>query len=267
MTKGQRKGSASACTNASEATNESLNGDMRTAIIALIEKNDPIIATVVEAISQAILARLVVNKNFAKQIVDSILKTDVIADIKQDIYKASQMDTTRAAADAAEMAARVSQLETINTKLYNDLDVMEQYSRRNCLIVHGVPDTTDPESAVLDIFTNKLGVSIGRETIDRCHRLGTSANSSTSRPRAVIVKFTTYQARQKVFSMKRQLKGTKLLITENLTRRRNELLSKAKSLPNVTATWTSDGRIVCLLASGRKVSITTDQDLRHLDRQ
>ena len=34
--------------------------------------------------------------------------------------------------------------------------------------------------------------------------------------------------------------------------------------PNVAATWTTDGRIVCLLASGRKVTVTTEQQLRGL---
>lgn len=187
--------------------------------------------------------------------------------MKQELYKSSQMDISLAADEAAKTAARVSQLETEKVKLSNEIDAVEQYSRRNCLIVHGVPDTADPVTAVLDIINNKLGVPNGCESIDRCHRLGTSANSSNSRPRPIIVKFTSYQVRQKVFSGKRRLKGTKLLITENLTRRRSELLNKAKTLNNVTATWTSDGRIVCLLSSGRKVSVTTVQDLRQLDQQ
>ena len=149
-------------------------------------------------------------------------------------------------------------------KLSNEIDALEQYSRRNCLIVHGIPDTADPETAVLAIINNKLGVPNGCESIDRCRQLGTSANSTNSRPRPIIVKFTSYQARQKVFSGKWRLKGTKLLIHEYLTRRRSELLNKAKTLNNVTATWTSDNRIVCLLSSGRKVSVTTVQDLCQL---
>ena len=185
--------------------------------------------------------------------------------MKQELYKSSQMDASLAADEAAKTAARVSQLETEKVKLSNEIDALEQYSRKNGLIVHGVPDIANPVTAVLDIINDKLGVPNGCESIDRCHRLGTSAISSNSRP--IIVKFTSYQVRQKVFSGKRRLKGTKLLITENLTRRRSELLNKAKTLNNVTATWTSDGRIVCLLSSGRKVSVTTVQDLRQLDQQ
>ena len=94
--------------------------------------------------------------------------------MKQELYKSSQMDISLASDEAAKTAARVSQLETENVKLSNEIDALEQYSRRNCLIVHGVPDTADPVTAVLDIINNKLGVPNGCESIERCHRLGTS---------------------------------------------------------------------------------------------
>ena len=205
MPKGQRKGSASA----SETISETLNGDMRNPIIALIENNDLIIATVVESISQAIIARLIDNTNFTKKIVNSILNSDLIGNMKQELYKSSQMDISLAADEAAKIADRISQLEMEKVKLSNEIDVLEQYSRRNCLIVHGVPDTADPVTAVLDIINNKLSVPNRCESIDRFHRLGSPSNS---RLRPIIVKFTSYQARQKVFSGKRRLKGTKLLI-------------------------------------------------------
>ena len=195
------------------------------------------------------------------------MNSDLIGHMKQELYKSSQIDVSLAADEAAKIADCVSQLETEKVKLSNEIDALEQYSRRNCLIVHGVPDTANPETAVLDTINNKLGVPNGCESIDRCHRLGSPANSTNSRPRPISVKFMSYQARQNVFSGKRHLKGTKLLITENLTRRRSELLNKAKTLNNVTATWTSEGRIVCLLSSGRKVFVTTVQDRRQLDQQ
>ena len=136
MPKGQRKGSAST----SETISKTLNGDMRSAIIALIENNDPIIATVVESISQAIIARLIDNTNFTKKIVNSILDSDLFGNLKQELYKSSQMDISLDADEAAKIAARVSQLEMEKVKLSNEIDALEQYSRINCLIVHGVPD-------------------------------------------------------------------------------------------------------------------------------
>ena len=156
MPKGQRKGSASA----SEAINESLNGDMHSAIIVLIENKDLIIANFIESISQAIIARLIDNTHFAKKIINSILNSDLIGNMKQELCKSSQMDISLAAAEAAKIAARLSQLETEKLKLSNEIDMFEQYSRRNCLIIHGVLATADPETIVLDIINNKLSIPI-----------------------------------------------------------------------------------------------------------
>ncbi|KAI0240864.1 Thioredoxin-2 [Lamellibrachia satsuma] len=57
---------------------------------------------------------------------------------------------------------------------------------------------------------------------------------------------------------KRKLKGSKIVVTENLTKQRSELLTKALTAPNVAATWTTDGRIICLLASGRKSTLNDE---------
>ena len=105
---------------------------------------------------------------------------------------------------------------------------------------------------------------VTEDAIDRSHRLGraTGGISGGGKPRPIILKFVSYQDRSAVFARKKQLKATKIVITENLTKRRAELLAKARDTASVKATWTADGRIVCLLEDGRKVAVDTDNDLR-----
>ena len=43
-----------------------------------------------------------------------------------------------------------------------------------------------------------------------------------------------------------------------------ELLRKARASAKVEASWTSDGRIVCLLSTGRKVTVTNESHLKGL---
>ncbi len=81
---------------------------------------------------------------------------------------------------------------------------------------------------------------------------------STRNPRPVIVKFTSYEPRRAIFTSRRKLKGTHIVITENLTRRRVDLLRTARDTPNVEASLTSDGRIVCLLTNGLNVTVTNE---------
>ena len=141
--------------------------------------------------------------------------------------------------------------------------MQEQYSRRNCLLLHGVPEAqVDTDSAVLSVANERLGLNLTRDCIGRSHRLGQAAQStSNGKPRPIIVKLTSYDTRRQIFGAKRQLKGTRLVITENLTKRRSELLQKARSVDGVVATWTIDGRIVCLVGNDRKVTVVTERDL------
>ena len=57
------------------------------------------------------------------------------------------------------------------------------------------------------------------------------------------------------------LKGTKIVVKENLTKRRSDLLNRTRAQPDVKAAWTTDCRIVCLLENGEKRSIVTERDL------
>ena len=54
-------------------------------------------------------------------------------------------------------------------------------------------------------FNDRLNVRVTPHCIDRCHRLGRQ-QSSTGKPRPVIVKFVSYETRRQVFSAKRRLK-------------------------------------------------------------
>ena len=114
-----------------------------------------------------------------------------------------------------------------------------------------------PMEAIMKVCQRSPGVQLDSGCIDRCHRMGHTSSESAGtprHPRPVIVKFTSYEPRRAIFTAKCKLKGTKFVITENLTRRRVDLLRKARASANVDASWTSDGRIVCLLTNGQKVT-------------
>ena len=75
------------------------------------------------------------------------------------------------------------------------------------------------------------------------------------------MKLKSYEARRSILGAKRKLKGTRLVIAENLTKQRMELLQKARIVDGVKSIWTIDGRIICLLTSGRKETIVHERDL------
>ena len=242
-----------------------LHENVRNAISSLLQNDADIMKAIVAAVTEAVLSELTGNTVFVSNMVEAITKCGPILDrVKQDVFESVSIDvaqTTGQTTDAArELERRVAHLERENASLHEENDAQEQYSRRNCLLLHGVPEAqTDTDNAVLSVANDKLGLNLTRECIDRSHHLGQS--TSNGKPRPIIVKLTSYDTRRKIFGAKRQLKGTRLVITENLTKRRSDLLQKARLVDGVVATWTIDGRIVCLVGNGRKVTVVTERDL------
>ena len=74
-------------------------------------------------------------------------------------------------------------------------DQMQQYSRRNCIRVFGIPEeqVENTDDKICRLVREKLGVCIKKEDIDRSHRVG---KKSTSKPRGIIVKLVSYRTCQ-----------------------------------------------------------------------
>ena len=104
------------------------------------------------------------------------------------------------------------------------MDGLEQYGRRTSirLINMLIPEGQDCEKTVLDLFNNKLGVSVTAEEIERCHPLGNQ----------VIVKFKHYKSKATVFKAKGKLKNNcqHIFMTEDLTKNNHAIVKKLLQL-------------------------------------
>ena len=141
--------------------------------------------------------------------------------------------------------------------LSHQLDRQEQYSRRNCLLIHSIPEEKDEDTdnTVLKIIEDKVGEPISIEDLDRTHRLGPP---QTNKKRPIIVKFSRYYKRNQVFKKKKQLKGQDISITESLTKRRMGELKEARSKHGFANVWSSDGKILYKDMSDHKVKVFYD---------
>ena len=88
---------------------------------------------------------------------------------------------------------------------------MEQYTRRNCLKITGVPEEPNDNTNVLVMTViNNLVLKENEEKItikdiSRSHRVGKFRPKI--RPRDIIVKFVSYRDRARVYGNKRNLKA------------------------------------------------------------
>ena len=115
----------------------------------------------------------------------------------------------------ANLESHVKKLTEKLDKVDYILDKHEQYSRRNCLLIHGIPEEKDEstDEKVMNVLNNDMNINdITKDDIDRSHRIG--KKKGNGKPRAVIVKFCGYNKRNKVFKNKKVLKGKSYSITE-----------------------------------------------------
>ena len=103
------------------------------------------------------------------------------------------------------LSSQVAITSHVNTVLKQNLDKLQQYTRRSCLVFHGVPTENnetvhDVESKIKDIINNELNISEQMATsivndFDKAHRIGKKEGAK----QAIIVKFKSHSKRTLVY--------------------------------------------------------------------
>ena len=172
-------------------------------------------------------------------------------------------------------------VSNINSKLVNRtislerrIMHMEQYSRKECLELSGIPDSvTDNnlEEFTLKIF-DAIDAPVCATNIESCHRL-----FSYQKPNKVIVKLSRRKDAENIMSNKNKLRtvdketigvNTPIYINESLCRANKVLWSKCRRLKNekfLHAFWVTNGSIKLKVNENSTANkIEHHEDLRHL---
>lgn len=131
----------------------------------------------------------------------------------------------------------VEGLQRQNQLLQTRINELEDRSRRDNLIFHGIPDIQETwpqtEEKVSNLLSNWLGIQLASVDIERAHRLG---KFSGSRCRPVIIKFSSFKTKEKVLQAKAKLKEHDVSVTEDFSPATREVRRKltefAKTMPN-----------------------------------
>ena len=174
--------------------------------------------------------------------------------------------------DNQKLKDSISKLEA---KLTTKMDDLEQYSRRSCVRIAGIPESTNEntDETVLEL-TERLNIDISPRDIDRSHRVGPQPTEATSiadgaqptRPREIIVKLKSYQARLRLLQARKTLRDNKekVYINEDLTKTRKSLAFECRKLRRerkILRTWVYDGNIFMTERGGTKLKVTQDSEL------
>ena len=103
-------------------------------------------------------------------------------------------------------------------------------------------ENEDTDVIVKEILNELLQEKFANVDIDRSHQIRTIKNIKQSR--SIIIKFARYNIRNRVFKNKKKLRDTAISITESLTRKRMQMLTKARSEFLFKNVLTQEGKIL-----------------------
>lgn len=148
--------------------------------------------------------------------------------------------------------------------LARNLDNIEMHSRRKILLLHGITEEKQEDTAavVMRAVTNHLHVKdFSLNDINRCQRMG---RATTDKPRPVLVKLKDLDMRNKLWFSKTSLKGTGITLSEFLTRSRHQAFMEARQRVGIAKCWTKDGFIYVIGPDGTRHRICSLIELQNV---
>lgn len=197
------------------------------------------------------------------QIEQKIESLTMTLDVSSDQWRKSETDLKkrceRAESAIQDITTRCKRMESAQ----NDL---EQYGRRNNLLFRGLPSKKGEtcEQTVCTFINNSLSVvdlnkkriQVAVSDLDIAHPLKTP----DGQPPLMIAKFTHRTTKMAVIKARKQLKGKTIALSDDLTHKNNQLLTKLRSNPNIEQAWTWEGKIFAIVPGEERPKTFTLKD-------
>ena len=97
--------------------------------------------SIIDMVSDVIVKKLLSNGSFVDKLADTLMLNGVLDNVKQSVYEENQMDNKQTYATVTAIENRLSYLRIDNLVLADEVDALEQYSRCDCLLLHGISES------------------------------------------------------------------------------------------------------------------------------
>lgn len=159
----------------------------------------------------------------------------------------------------------VLQLCKENNELKNRVEDLEQKMKITQLRMYGVkekkgenlPEVVSKLLIDKNVLENESGLPILS-----CYRIGL-IRPGNKKPRPIIIKFRDENQRNLAYSNKKNLKGSKMVLTEDLIKSRYNCLCKAKEKFGKENVWSQSGNI-CIKMDGHKHIVKSLMELENI---
>ena len=142
----------------------------------------------------------------------------------------------------------VLELKNLLENTEKNLNNLEQYSRRECIEINGIPCTHEESTdEIVVALAKQVGVHITTKDISVSHRLKNLTKSK--QPSTIIAKFISRKIRNQIFENRFKLKkanpGKMIFINESLTRTNRKIFNMCRNFKkdnNWKYVWTKQGQ-------------------------
>ncbi|CAF0818155.1 unnamed protein product [Didymodactylos carnosus] len=201
-------------------------------------------------LQQSLLSSNFINE-MTKMIITSKSFTDAIGGIIENQLKQYVNHIEQLEAELKQTNARA-------VKFQSKLDVLDQYSKRRDLIIHGILLTQGENTSqvVLDL-AKSVGVNLDIKDLYATHRLRSHSKQQHS---PIIVAFVRYSDRQQLYSKRRDLgKGTNkhVFINEHLSSLNHQLFTYARRHLDKKKVFTRNGSVMLYQGQGNNLHLSS----------
>ncbi len=168
-------------------------------------------------------------------------------------------------------AKEIVELREENTKLNIRIEELENYSRRDNIVIHGLPEEqNEGEEELLNLINgvaDSPGVPLQPYEIHAFHRLPTKEGKN----KPVIVKLNNRQTKARLVRRSKQIKLQNIFVNEYVSKQTNELFSAArlaKKDGKFQFVWLKEGQVfVRREERSQEVKVKTMKQLEELVRE
>lgn len=205
------------------------------------------------------------KSDFEKSLIEALKSDNVIKEISNAIINS----VTRCFAERfndyeAKIAALETEIQSLKSnsqknaddscdksrkKMEQKVDNIEQKLKNNNIRLIGIKETDgeDVLTQVKNIFEKRLNIPVSNE-IAYAHRVG---RKNKEKPRHIVVSFKDNNFKNTVYGKKKLLKGTFIVIKEDLSNGRWKLVQELAEIHGVKNVWTFNGAV--FVRSGENV--------------
>lgn len=152
----------------------------------------------------------------------------------------------------------INNLHDENKELLKLCDHIEQQNKRQNVRIFNFKEEKDEniKQEVIDLFNNKMQMQLTANNIEVCHRIG---KTKEGKPRSIFLKLTDFQTKNNIFRKKKLLKGTGVVIKEDLTPVRLGIVNSAIAKTSLRDVWTENGKIIIKIKDTIRSLTTMDE--------